>query len=184
MIFTDRRTEVHKVSEDVGVSYGTALNILHDNLGMKKLSARWVPRLLTVDNKRMRLSVAKQCLELFKRNPQEFLRQVVTVHETWIHHYTPETKEQWTSPGKRALKKTKTVPSAGKVMATVFWDTQGVTFIDYLEKGKTMTGQYYADLLERFDVELKKKRLHLAKKKCCSTTTMHRLTPPQSPQSN
>ncbi|KYQ55828.1 hypothetical protein ALC60_05265 [Trachymyrmex zeteki] len=31
-----------------GVSYGTTLNILHDNLGMKKLAARWVPRLLTL----------------------------------------------------------------------------------------------------------------------------------------
>ncbi|KYN29152.1 hypothetical protein ALC57_01425 [Trachymyrmex cornetzi] len=59
---------------------------------MKKLSARWVPRLLTVDNKR--LSISKQCLKLFKHNPNEFLRRVVTVDETWIHYYTPETKQQ------------------------------------------------------------------------------------------
>ena len=32
------------VAEAVGVSYGTAFNILHDNLRMKKLPARWVPR--------------------------------------------------------------------------------------------------------------------------------------------
>jgi len=34
-----------------------------------------------------------------------------------------------------------------------------------LEKGKTITGQYYADLLGRFDAELIRKRPHLAKKK-------------------
>lgn len=50
-------------------------------------------------------------------------------------------------------------------MATVFWNAQGVMFIDYLEKGKTITGQYYADLLDRFDDELKKKGPCLAKKK-------------------
>jgi len=45
-------------------------------------------------------------------------------------------------------------------MATVFWDSRGIIFTDYLEKG-----QYYADLLDWFDAELKKKRPHLAKKK-------------------
>ncbi|KAG5341710.1 SETMR methyltransferase, partial [Acromyrmex heyeri] len=48
MILADRRTKVHEVTKAVGVSYGMAFNILHDNLGMKKLSARWVPRLLTM----------------------------------------------------------------------------------------------------------------------------------------
>ncbi|XP_018308488.1 histone-lysine N-methyltransferase SETMAR-like [Mycetomoellerius zeteki] len=132
MILADRRTKVREVAEAIGVSYGTAFNILHDNLGMKKLSARWMPRLLTVDNKRMRLSISKQCLELFKRNPKEFLRRVVTVDETWIHYYAPETKvqsKQWISPGERVPKKAKMVLSAGKVM--VFWNAQGVIFIDY-----------------------------------------------------
>jgi len=101
-------------------------------------------------------------------NPKEFLRRFVTVDETWIHWYTPETKEQskqWTSPGEPAPKKARTVPSAGKVMATVFWDSQGVIYIDYLEKGKTVTGLYYAELLGRFAAELQKIRTHLAKKK-------------------
>jgi len=38
-----------------------------------------------------------------------------------------------------APKKTGLVPSAGKVMASVFWDAEGILFIDYLEKGKTIT---------------------------------------------
>ncbi|XP_018310413.1 putative uncharacterized protein FLJ37770, partial [Mycetomoellerius zeteki] len=49
MILADRRTKVREVAEAIGVSYGMPFNILHDNLGM---SARWVPRLLPVDNKR------------------------------------------------------------------------------------------------------------------------------------
>jgi len=62
---------------------------------------------------------------MFKRNPKEFLQRFVTVDETWIHHYTPETKEQskqWTKSGESAPKKAKTVSSAGKIMATVFWE--------------------------------------------------------------
>jgi len=50
-------------------------------------------------------------------------------------------------------------------MATVFWDSQGVIYIDYLKKGKTVTGLYYFELLGRFAAELQKIRPHLAKKK-------------------
>ena len=50
-------------------------------------------------------------------------------------------------------------------MATVSWDSQGVIYIDYLEKGKMVTGLYYAELLGQFDAELQKKQPHLAKKK-------------------
>jgi hypothetical protein len=56
--------------------------------------------------------------------------------ETWIHHYTPESKQQSkqrTEASRSAPKKTKSVPSAGKVMASVFWDAEGILFIDYLE---------------------------------------------------
>ena len=92
----------------------------------------------------------------------------MTVNKAWIHWYTPETKDQskqWTSPGEHAPKKAKTVLSTGKVMATVFWDSQGVIYINYLEKGKMVTGLYYAELLGQFDAELQKKWPHLAKKK-------------------
>lgn len=63
---------------------------------------------------------SEQYLPLFKRNPKKCLRRFLTDYKTWIHWYTPETKEQRTSPGERAPKKTKTVLSAGKVMVSVF----------------------------------------------------------------
>ena len=114
------------------------------------------------------MTSSKECLAILKRIPTDLWRRFVTVDETWIHHYTPETKEQskqWISPGESAPKKAKTIPSAGKIMATVFWDSQGVIHIDYLQKGRTITGQYYSDLLTRFDAVLKEKRPRLQRKK-------------------
>ena len=105
------------------------------------------------------------------------------VDETLIHHYTLESKEQseqWVLPGKCASKKAKTVLSAGKVMATVFWDSQGIILIDYLEIGKTITGTYDVSLLDRLKAELKKNGHDWRTKKCCSIRTTHRLTSPQS----
>ena len=38
---------------------------------------------------------------------------------------------------------------AGKVMASVFWDAEGVLLVDYLEKAHIITGTYYANLLHQ-----------------------------------
>ena len=122
----DRRLKVCEISETVNISVGSVWHILRECLSMSKLSARWVPRSLTADYKRARVIVSEQCLGMFQRNSKEFSRSYVIVDETWIHYYKPETKNQlkmWTGPGKSAPKKAKTVPSAGKVMATIFWDS-------------------------------------------------------------
>jgi leucyl aminopeptidase (aminopeptidase T) len=85
---------------------------------------------------------------MLKRNPTDFLQRILSL---LMKHYTPETKQQskqWVKAGGSTLKKAKTVLSAGKVMATVFWDFQffDIVLIDYLEKGKIINGEYYATL--------------------------------------
>ncbi|XP_025263254.1 histone-lysine N-methyltransferase SETMAR-like [Camponotus floridanus] len=164
-VLNDRRIKMRELSHIANISIDRVHNILHEHLHMKKLSARWVPRLLTVDQKRIRMNISQECLDMFERNSAEFLRRFITVDEIRIH-YTPETKQQskqWVEAD-RSPKKAKTVLSAGKVMATVFWDSQGVVFIDYLEKGK-ISGEYYAALLEHLNNAIKIKRPYLAKKK-------------------
>ena len=63
-------------------------------------------------------------------------------------------------PGENAPKRPKTQQSSGYVIASVFWDAHGVTSNDYLEKGRTITGSYYAALLDRLVDEIRKKRPH------------------------
>lgn len=60
----------------------------------------------------------------------------------WIHHYTFWMNEQSHQfPAKRELflKRAKRIRSAGKVIATVFCDSSRILFIDYVQKGKTIT---------------------------------------------
>ena len=56
------------------------------------------------------------------------------------------------------LKKFKTRPSAGKVMATVFWDAKGVIMLDFLPKRSTITVVYYANLLDQLRTPIGEKR--------------------------
>ena len=83
-------------------------------------------RLLTVRQNQERLDISRSCLESFKRNKKDSLRCLNTVDETWVHHCTPETKEklkQWTPKDEPTSREVKAIPSAGKVMATVFWNS-------------------------------------------------------------
>jgi hypothetical protein len=50
-------------------------------------------------------------------------------------------------------------------MTLVFWEAEGILFIHYLEKGKTITGEYYSNLLTRLDEKIRQKRPGLQKKK-------------------
>jgi hypothetical protein len=166
IVLDDRQVKVHEIAETIGISKERVGYILHEELDMKKLCARWVPRFLTADQKRTCMKISEQCLERFNKNKTDFVLRFITMDETWIHHYTPESKQQakqWTEARCSAPKKTRSVLSAGKVMASVFWDAEGILFIDYLEKDKTINGEYYSNLLTR--LEICEKRPGLQKKK-------------------
>ena len=60
----------------------------------------------------------------------------------------------WLTPPK----KFKRASSAGKVMASVFWDSLGVIMIDYLQQGRTIHGACYAAELRRLRQEIARKR--------------------------
>ncbi|XP_014484314.1 PREDICTED: histone-lysine N-methyltransferase SETMAR-like [Dinoponera quadriceps] len=150
IVLDDPKVKLHELAAAVGILSGRVFNILHKHLSMKKLTARWVSRLLTIDLKRERVRISQHCLNTFRRKSKEFLRRYITVDETWIDHYTPgggieTTVGTMNSKGWESSEATKD--------ATIGW------------KGKAITGQYYASLLDRLNDEIKKKRPHLAKKK-------------------
>jgi hypothetical protein len=125
MVLDDRRMKVREIAETMDISKERVGYILHEELDTKKLYARWMPRLLTEDQKRTRMKISEQCLERFNKNKTDFLRRFITMDETWIRHYTAESKrqsKQWTEAGCLMPKKTRSVPSAEKAMASVFWE--------------------------------------------------------------
>ena len=128
LVYSDRRIQVEEIAQALGISHGSVSTILHDRLGMRKLTARWVPKSLSDEQMATRASVCSALLKRF-RSKDDFLLHLVTVDETWVHYYEPENKaqsRQWVGPRSLWPKKFKMLPSAGKVMAKVFWDAKGV----------------------------------------------------------
>ena len=138
--------------------------MLTNILGMSMVSARWVLRMLSDD------------LSRFEDDPSDFIEQVVTQDQTLVHHFDPESKMQskkWKHPGSSPPKKFKRVHSTGKVIASVFWDSQGVIMTDYLQQGHTINGAYFAGRFRWLRQEIARKRQ--GKLICCVLPICHKL---------
>jgi histone-lysine N-methyltransferase SETMAR len=160
-VMEDRRVKIRYIAEILGIGYGTVQRILKDKLDMNKLSARWVPRMLTPDQKRIRVEHSSALLARFRADPEMFRSRFVTMDESWVHHYDPASKEeskQWQKRGSDPPVKFRVQKTAGKVMASVFWDADGILLIDYLAHGATITGSYYAQLVAKVRIAIKEKR--------------------------
>jgi len=120
--------------------------------------ATWVPCLLTVDHKRDCVTISKQYLEMFQRNPDKFLRRF-TVNETSITSHSSRRNNQ-NNEFHRVNLLWRRRRSAEKVMATVFWDARDIIYINYLASKQMINDDYYAALLDCFN-----NIFNLAKKK-------------------
>ena len=158
--YTLMQIQGEEIAQASGISHGTISTTLHHRLGMCKLTACWVLKSLSDEQMATRASVCSALLKHFK-SKDDFLLRLVTVDETWVHYYEPENKIQscqWVGPGSPRPKKFKTQPSAGKVKATVFWDTKGIIMLEILPKRSTITGVYYANLLDQLRTAICEKR--------------------------
>jgi len=71
-----------------------------------------------------------------------------------------QSNNQWSGgiAAHSAPKKFGVQKSAGKVLASIFWDQDGILLIDYLPKGQTINAEYYSSLLGQLKDILKEKR--------------------------
>ena len=141
MIRTGRIITVEELASKLDVGIGSAHSIMAF-LGYSKVCARWLPRQLTKGHKTERVQCCTQLLEHHLGDPT-LLERIITVDETWVYHFEPESKRrsmEWGHPNSPRTKKFKAQKSAGKIMASVFFDSQGVILEGILPKGQIIKG--------------------------------------------
>ena len=94
LILEESRISAKSIAEQVGISRERVGSIIPESLDMRKLSAKWVLKCLKADQKGQRCQSSGQNLDFFWRDPNDFLSRLVTINETCLYHYDPETKEQ------------------------------------------------------------------------------------------
>ena len=83
LVYTDRRILGGRNS--ASISHGSVSTILHDRLGMRKLTTRWVLKSISDERMATRASVCTALLNRF-RAKVDFWR-LASVSETWVHYY-------------------------------------------------------------------------------------------------
>ena len=140
LLDNDRRITIRDIVAKTDYSYGTVSGIIHNQSNMRRICARLIPKMLNTDQKRLRVECCEQLLKRFEREGEKFMDRIVTVDETWIILYTPETKAQstmWKTPGSPSRNKFKMSQYTIKQIFVVFFDATGVILAHAVPQGQT-----------------------------------------------
>ena len=117
VVMRDRRVTIREIAEEVGISTFSAHSIVVEDLAMKRVAAKFVPKLLTAEQKQLRVDVSQDMLDSTNRCP-DFMNTIITGDESWVYGYDPETKfqsSQWKHSSSPRPKKARQVRSNVKV---------------------------------------------------------------------
>lgn len=96
----DRRMSIRMVADELSMSQIQVFEIVTENLSIRKVCAEFMPRVLSEEQKAPRKAICQDLLYHANEDPN-FLDNVVTVDETWVFEYDPESKQQsseWSMP--------------------------------------------------------------------------------------
>ena len=131
-------------------SVGAAHTILRRDLKMKRISARWIPHLLTKEQKLARVRIAEKLLKHFPKYNNRSFANIITGDGTWVHFYEPKQKIQnkirATKGGKRPCIAKRTM-SIKMVMYVIFFTNQGPAIQIAVPKGNS--GFYKGKVLHK-----------------------------------
>ena len=82
--------------EELQIGRNAITTILNDYLGVRKVSARWIPQRLSDEQIDTRVEWCKFMLHKFRSGESKAVSKIVTGDESWIYQYDPETKQQYT----------------------------------------------------------------------------------------
>ncbi|UYV63933.1 hypothetical protein LAZ67_2006053 [Cordylochernes scorpioides] len=161
MILANRRITVREVAEDLNILIGSCHSIFINDLGMRQVAAKFVPKLLNCDQKQHRMNIANEMLDSVRDDPN-LLQRVITGDEAWVYGYDVETKaqlSQWKLPHEPRPKKARQVRSNVKVLLTV------LVHHEFLPQGRTVNKEYYLQVMRNLREAIRQKRPDLWKNK-------------------
>lgn len=148
LVNIDPHITYQEIEDALDIGSAATQSILHDYLGLKKITCRWVPHFLTEGQKQDRVDYCQKMLEKFDGGRSKRVYDVITGDESWFYYYDPETKRQsqvWIGRNDPRPTKVRRQRSAGKHMFAIFFMKSGFNTIIPLENGKTVTADWYTN---------------------------------------
>ncbi len=151
-----------------GISFTSIQRILKLDLKLSKRCAKYVPRALTPAQTRTRVQICDFWSRLLANNQRVF-ETVVTVDESWLYLYDPESKEQsrqWLRCDEERPQKPQRGLWTGKTMIVTFFDSQGMIYFEFVRRPQTVNQQLFQNIIRRFHAALIVQRPHGAVQGC------------------
>ncbi|KAG7174500.1 Mariner Mos1 transposase-like 1 [Homarus americanus] len=159
LINSDRRVTLEQASEMVNVTQHTSQMIITNVLGLKRVCERWVPRLLTPEQRQTRIATCQELVDRYEAEGDEFLTKIVTGDETYVTYYMPERRTSSVNKFPSSHEKAKVFQSKFRVLYAIYYDIQGLLLAHPVPDQTQMTSEYYAYLLRDLLVPaIKRKR--------------------------
>ena len=120
----DRRVSIETIGAQFDVSVGTVHTIIREELKMRKICVKFVPRVFR-DQKERRCHDNREMVKLINSDPA-VVDTLMTCDESWIYCYDPETKRQssqWKHAGSIRPKKARQSKSTHKLLMIPFFLT-------------------------------------------------------------
>ena len=90
MFKQDARLSVKDIASCTGISKGSVQTILKKRLDFRKVCTRWVPHLLTEEQKTQCLKCTRELLKTYKGCNSRVISYLLTGDETWVHMFEPQ----------------------------------------------------------------------------------------------
>ena len=119
----DRGVSIEIIIAQFDVSVGTVHTIIREEMKMRNICVKFVPRVLREDQKARRCHDSREMVELINSDPA-VLDALVTCDESLIYCYDPETKRQssqWKHAGSPRPKKARQNKSTHKLLMIPFF---------------------------------------------------------------
>ncbi len=134
------------------MSRSSAFNILKKDLKFSKLCPKFIPRILTVEQKAARVRMCEYNLWNLMDDPG-YLSKVISGDETWVSIFELETKQNsktWMRGGRQAVRPQKAIRnrSVKKAMLTAFFDFHGMVLSQFKPPRETVSADTYCQVLK------------------------------------
>ncbi len=156
----DRRRSIKTISEAVGTSATSTQRILKKDLHLRHIAPKFIPRILTEQQKAMRLQICQDNIWRIQRDAC-ILDRIITTDESWVFKFDPNTKQadmQWVGPQDSRPTKAIRSKSQQKCMLCLFFDARGVIFMEFLDRDERLNSDLYIALLCRMREAVRRKR--------------------------
>ena len=157
----DRQITARSLAYELSIPTTTVYEIISNHLGMKKVSTRLIPNLLTSIQHTSHVDCCQKLLQEREVNPNNYFHRIVTGDEACLYYYdllSQQAAKFWKKTDEETPTRLHRTKPAEKIIIVIFWDKYSILLTEYLSGRTTISDPYYASIIERLCCTILEKR--------------------------